>query len=195
MQLVMGLIALFTLAACRAPGPTMVPGGGQGVPSAMPESSAMLGTATAAPSPTVTSPSTPEGNNEGVAGHAVADVLSVDVSGDPGAYRFAVEVRSPDEGCDQYADWWEVLTEDGGLLYRRILAHSHVNEQPFVRSGGPVEIEPETIVIVRAHMHPAGYGALAMRGSAANGFAEVSLASDFAADVESEGPQPTGCAF
>jgi len=70
----------------------------------------------------------------------LADVLSVEVTGSPNAYQFSVKIASPDTGCEQYADWWEVLSEDGQLLYRRILLHSHVNEQPFVRSGGPVNI-------------------------------------------------------
>jgi len=125
----------------------------------------------------------------------VADVLSVKVTGSPNVYRFSVEVASPDEGCEQYADWWEVLTEDGVLVYRRILAHSHVDEQPFVRSGGPVAIAAETVVIVRAHMHPGGYEGRAVNGTVKNGFEDVDLAADFAAEVETEPPQPTGCAF
>ena len=124
-----------------------------------------------------------------------ADVISVNVTGSPNGYQFSVEVSSPDTGCDQYADWWEVLTEDGELVYRRILLHSHVNEQPFVRSGGPVEIKADTVVFVRAHMNPGGYGGKVMKGIAGSGFEEVSLPQDFVAGVEVEPPQPTGCAF
>ena len=76
-----------------------------------------------------------------------------------------------------------VITPDGKLLYRRILAHSHVNEQPFERSGGPIAIAPDETVIVRAHMHPSSYGTQAMQGSPANGF-----------EVITE-PQPDPCAF
>jgi hypothetical protein len=125
----------------------------------------------------------------------VADVISVQVTGNPNAYQFSVEIASPDQGCQQYADWWEVLTEEGQLVYRRILTHSHVNEQPFTRSGGPVAIEADMIVIVRAHMHPGGYGGKALMGTVQSGFEEVELAPDLAADVESEPPLPTGCAF
>ena len=57
-------------------------------------------------------------------------------------------VASPDTGCDQYANWWEVITEDGALIYRRILGHSHVNEQPFIRSGVGVVIDENQVVIV-----------------------------------------------
>jgi hypothetical protein len=80
-------------------------------------------------------------------------------------------------------------------VYRRILAHSHGEEQPFVRSGGPVTITPETVVVVRAHMHPGGYGGAAFKGSVAGGFAEVEIGADFAEGVEQSPPQPDGCAF
>lgn len=132
---------------------------------------------------------------EQVVESVVADVVSVEVTGDPNAYRFSVGIASPDTGCDQYTDWWEVLTEEGELVYRRILAHSHVDEQPFVRSGGPVAVEADTVVLVRAHMHPSGYGGSVMKGTIQAGFEQVELGSDFAPDVESKPPQPTGCAF
>ena len=88
-----------------------------------------------------------------------------------------------------------MLTEDGTLVYRRILAHSHADEQPFVRSGGAVAITEKTVVIVRAHMSPGGYGGQAMKGTVQAGFETVDLAADFAVDVETEDPQPSGCAF
>jgi hypothetical protein len=124
-----------------------------------------------------------------------AEVLSIKVSGETGAYNFLVTVSSPDTGCDQYADWWEVISQDGELLYRRILLHSHVNEQPFTRSGGPVPIESDTIVLVRAHMHPGGYGSLAMKGSLDQGFEQVELSDDFAADLAERLPLPEDCDF
>ncbi|MEO0887951.1 MAG: hypothetical protein AAFY54_18770, partial [Cyanobacteria bacterium J06648_10] len=111
------------------------------------------------------------------------------------SYTFSVEVSSPDEGCDNYANWWEVITEDGRLLYRRILAHSHVDEQPFTRSGGPVEIEPDEVVIVRSHMHPTGYHTQAMKGSFSAGFEPTTLPTDFADELAEVEPLPTGCAF
>jgi hypothetical protein len=125
----------------------------------------------------------------------LADVVSVDVSGEPGDYTFSIEISSPDTGCEQYADWWEVINSEGELVYRRILLHSHVAEQPFVRSGGPVEIEPETEIILRAHMNPGGYGGKAFKGSVGSGFEEVDLAEDFGADLENHAPLPSGCDF
>jgi hypothetical protein len=125
----------------------------------------------------------------------LADVVSVSTSGAPGAYQFAVTVRSADTGCQQYANWWEVLAEDGRLLYRRVLLHSHVDEQPFTRSGGPVSIGPDKVVWVRAHMHPAGYGGTALRGSVRTGFRPAALAADFGANLAQQAPLPRGCDF
>jgi len=125
----------------------------------------------------------------------LADVLSVNVTGDAKNYQFDVEIYSPDTGCHRYADWWEVLNENGALIYRRVLLHSHVNEQPFIRSGGPVEIFPDTVVILRAHMNEGGYGGRALRGSVSGGFQPVELEAGFAAAVETLGPLPGDCAF
>ena len=127
-----------------------------------------------------------------------AIVQAVKISGSENAYTFAVTLKSPDTGCEQYANWWEVISADGNtLIYRRILGHSHVDEQPFTRSGGAVEIAADAEVIIRAHMHPLGYGEgeITMQGSVANGFTAFNITADFAADLEGVAPQPTGCAF
>jgi len=124
-----------------------------------------------------------------------ADVLSVSVSGGPGAYQFAVEISSPDTGCEQFADWWEVFNEEEQLLYRRILLHSHVTEQPFSRSGGPVDISADTLVYVRAHMNTTGYGGVVMRGTVRDGFEPAEVETGFGADLERVPPQPEDCAF
>jgi len=123
-----------------------------------------------------------------------ADVLRVAAKGKPGAYAFAVTVKSPDRGCDRYANWWEVVSPDGRLLFRRVLMHSHPDEQPFTRPGGPVPISAEETVIVRAHFHPTGYGGAAMRGSVAKGFTAWSEAPPgFASELAREKPLPTEC--
>jgi len=136
-----------------------------------------------------------EAKKEGVVKSSAADVTAVRASGGAGAYQFSVTVRSPDTGCAQYADWWEVLGEDGKLIYRRVLLHSHVDEQPFTRSGGPVPIAADTTVIVRAHMNTSGYGGAALKGSVKQGFTAVNLPAGFAADVAKRLPLPDGCAF
>lgn len=126
-----------------------------------------------------------------------AIVENVSASGDEGNYTFSVTIKSPDKGCEQYADWWEVFSENGDLIYRRILAHSHVNEQPFTRSGGSVNISATEIVIIRGHMNNLGYGEgeVAMKGSVSTGFHPFTISKDLAADIEKELPQPTDCAF
>jgi len=125
----------------------------------------------------------------------VAQIRSVSVQGESNDYTFSVEVKSPDTGCQQYADWWEVVDMDGNLIYRRILLHSHVNEQPFTRSGGPVDISNTRRVIVRAHMNNTGYSSAVMTGSEASGFEQDSIANDFAENLENTPPLPDGCAF
>jgi hypothetical protein len=125
----------------------------------------------------------------------VAIVIGIQVSGAPGAYQFNVTVKSPDTGCKQYADWWEVVSEDGKLLYRRVLLHSHVDEQPFTRSGGPVPIQPDTVVWVRAHMNAGGYGGAALNGSVKAGFKPDMHEGGFAAGLAKQSPLPQGCDF
>ncbi len=124
-----------------------------------------------------------------------AAVIAVTANGTSGNYTFNVTIASPDTGCSQYADWWEVVDTNGTLIYRRILAHSHVNEQPFTRSGGTVSINPDTEVYIRAHMNTTGYGTKAFKGTVSAGFQAMELATDFAMDVVSQAPLPSGCAF
>ena len=135
-----------------------------------------------------------------------ANVTAVSVTGEPGAYSFAVTVESADIDCSQYADFWEVVSESGELVYRRILEHSHTDENgtsdadapgnTFTRSGGPVDVLADDSVIVRAHMNTDGYNGMAMRGTAATSFVDASdVEGDFAADIEDDEPQPGACLF
>ena len=121
----------------------------------------------------------------------LADVTAVSVARD----SFSVTIQSPDAGCGQYADWWEVITPGGELRYRRVLGHSHTTEQPFTRSGGPVPVQPGEEVIVRAHMNPGGYGGAAMRGSVDDGFAPAEVSADLAPALAQQEPLPTSCLF
>ena len=132
---------------------------------------------------------------DGAVSDPTADVVGVRVTGDPSDYTFYVSVRSDETGCDRYADWWEVLTPEGALVYRRILDHSHPSEQPFERSGGPVAVAATDSLVVRAHLHPNGYGGDALAGTAASGFAATTLEDGFAADLATASPLPTGCLF
>ena len=66
-------------------------------------------------------------------------------------YQISVTLLHADTGWDHYANRWDVLDEDGNVLGTRVLAHPHVNEQPFTRSL-TVEIPPDvtTVTIVAA---------------------------------------------
>lgn len=89
-----------------------------------------------------------------------ADVVDVEArQAENGTWRFDVTVAHADEGWDHYADLWEVVAPDGTVLGSRVLAHPHVEEQPFTRSLSGVRI-PEGIdeIIVRAHDSRDGYG-------------------------------------
>jgi hypothetical protein len=135
-----------------------------------------------------------------------ANVTAVSATGASGAYTFNVTIESADIDCSQYADWWEVLTEDGALAYRRILEHSHTDANgssdpdapgnTFTRGGGPVPVADNDVVVVRAHMSVGGYNGAVMRGSVTGGFEQApDVGADFAASVEQEDPQPDGCEF
>ena len=93
-----------------------------------------------------------------------ADVLHVEVSRSVDKlYTFAVSVEHADTGWDHYADKWEILDDKDDVLGERILYHPHVDEQPFTRRLGGVEI-PANIkkVKIRAHDSVHGYGGRAV---------------------------------
>ena len=161
---------------------------GGGARTSVTDSTATVPTSNTTPSSTTEVPTTTEGA-------PAANVVGVRTTGDPGAYDFAVTLRSADTGCEQYADWWEVVSVERGLLYRRILTHSHVDDQPFTRSGGGVGIAEDEEVFVRAHMNPQGYGGVVFGGTVADGFARVDAPDGLSPDLEDEAPQPEGCLF
>ena len=134
-------------------------------------------------------------NSEPKTQEKFADVTNVSVSGSENAYTFNVTISSPDTGCDQYADWWEVISKSGELIYRRILLHSHVNEQPFTRSGGNVDISEEDIIWVRAHMNNTGYGGKTLKGSVKEGFQEMDFPENLGNNLDQMAPLPDGCNF
>jgi hypothetical protein len=135
-----------------------------------------------------------------------AHVVAVEATGSARDYTFSVTVRSADVDCSQYADWWEVLSADGALLYRRVLVHSHTDANgttdadaegnTFTRTGGPVPVGDDDEVVVRAHMNVGGYHGDVMTGRVSAGFrVDPDPGAEFAASVEAQQPQPTGCLF
>ncbi len=119
---VVALGAIMVLAACTSAGDAEQP-----VPGGDPATSA-----TSAPA------DTPAG---------CANVIDGSIEGDSGTYRISATVLSPDTGWEKYADAWEVRAPDGTVLGTRVLAHPHVDEQPFTRSLGGIEI-PESVTTV-----------------------------------------------
>jgi hypothetical protein len=93
-----------------------------------------------------------------------ADVVAVEITQEAaGTFLVATTVRSADTGWEKYADRWEVVAPDGTVLTTRVLAHPHVDEQPFTRSQPGVVIPEEvTQVTVRANDSVAGLCGLEM---------------------------------
>ena len=126
-----------------------------------------------------------------------ANVIAVAVTGDENDYTFDVTLSTSDIDCSHFADWFEVLTDSGELVYRRILVHPHTDAlsgNPFTRGGGPVSMTSDQEVIVRAHLNDGGYVGMAMRGTVDSGFNNApDITAAFAPDVVSESPQPEEC--
>ena len=105
----------------------------------------------------------------------------------PNHYIFQVSISSQSEEADDYPDRWEVLTEQGKLLYSQTLEESQSQEQPFTSISEAFPLDSrEQIVIVRARMHThdnykTGYDAeQAWKGSVKRGFKFIRLYENFA---------------
>ncbi|PLW77654.1 hypothetical protein [Cohaesibacter celericrescens] len=88
------------------------------------------------------------------------DVIDAQIKKETGGtYSISATLKHADEGWDHYADAWDVLAPNGSILTTRVLAHPHVNEQPFTRSKGGIEI-PHDIseVTIRGKDTVHGYG-------------------------------------
>jgi len=83
-----------------------------------------------------------------VANDAAITAVDIKSVGD-GMYQVSVTLEHADTGWDHYANRWDVLDQDGNVLGSRVLAHPHVNEQPFTRSlrvAIPESVKVVTIV-------------------------------------------------
>jgi len=126
-----------------------------------------------------------------------ARITSVDIRGKHGEdeYTVRIGIASPDTGCEQFANWWEIVTPEGKLVYRRILAHSHVTEQPFVRGASKVQLDKDQEYYIRVHMNNTGYSRFGHQGSITSSFRSTELPEDFALELEKKEPLPKGCDF
>jgi hypothetical protein len=120
--------------------------------------------APAEPSPSATSTPAPSPETIGTANADVLYVRAVEAA--EGTWTFHVTVQHPDTGWEDYADGWDVLTQDDTVLkpdpdspFTRLLLHPHESEQPFTRSQSGIVIPPGvTLVRVRAHDLVDGFG-------------------------------------
>jgi hypothetical protein len=134
------------------------------------------------------------GGEGGTTQPVFADVESVGFSGGNLDYQIAIEISSPDTGCEQYADWWEVVTAEGDLVYRQVFDGPHLDEQPFTVIQPGVPLESNVPYLFRAHMHPHGYGG-AYRFQTQTGGPEpepMDFTAAFA-DLAEQSPQPPPC--
>lgn len=72
-------------------------------------------------------------------------------------WSVSVTLKHGDTGWDHYADNWRVVDSEGNVLGDRVLSHPHVDEQPFTRGLGGVEV-PEGIMIVYIEAHDKVHG-------------------------------------
>ncbi len=78
---------------------------------------------------------------------ALADpaiVEDVDARPSGASWTVSVTISHADTGWDNYADGWRVELRDGTVLGTRVLHHPHVQEQPFTRSLGGVDVPDGT---------------------------------------------------
>lgn len=85
------------------------------------------------------------------------EILGAKAGKSGSVWRFDVTVAHADTGWDHYADAWRVVGPDGEVYGTRILAHPHVNEQPFTRSLGGVAI-PNGVTAVKIEARDSVHG-------------------------------------
>jgi hypothetical protein len=90
-----------------------------------------------------------------VTGAAVAgqvEVVHTEFTKQAGGWYVSTTLRHDDTGWDHYADAWRVVDAKGKVLATRTLWHPHVDEQPFTRSLGDIQIPAGvSVVYVEAH--------------------------------------------
>ena len=76
-----------------------------------------------------------------------ARIENVSASRTGSGWTIGVTILHPDTGWEHYTDAWRVLDMAGNELGIRLLAHPHVDEQPFTRSLSGVKIPEGTTQI------------------------------------------------
>ncbi len=62
-------------------------------------------------------------------------------------WQVDVTLKHADSGWDHYANAWRIVDESGKELAKRVLAHPHVDEQPFTRSLFSAKIPQKTTIV------------------------------------------------
>ena len=134
-------------------------------------------------------------SNHVVAENYYAEIIHVSAGKSPlgSGYTISMTVKSSDKNCNHYVNWLEAVSEDGELLYRRILHHPHSKEQPFIRGGVTKLINEATVFYVRAHIHPFGYSNKGMKGSIKTGFSAIDIPAGFAKQLANNGENSSDC--
>lgn len=87
------------------------------------------------------------------------EILEVTARQSGSTWTFSVTLKHADEGWDHYADLWQVEDTAGTVLGTRVLAHPHVDEQPFTRSLSGVTLPGDLKeVVIRARDSVHGFG-------------------------------------
>jgi len=74
------------------------------------------------------------------------------LSAQSGTWHADVTLKHADTGWEHYTDGWRLVDEQGNVLGNRVLYHPHVNEQPFTRSLGGINIPAsKKVIFVEAH--------------------------------------------
>lgn len=122
-----------------------------------------------------------------------ADVVGLTITTSADGAVFHVTIASDDVDCQTYADWWEVVRQDGTLAARRIPAGPHVEDQPWSDASAAIALDDTDRVVVRAHFTTTGYNGQVWVGSLAEGFTPARIATTFAAGLAGAEPLPTTC--
>jgi hypothetical protein len=92
-----------------------------------------------------------------------AVILGAEVEPDPSGWTVSVTLRHGDTGWDDYADGWRLLAEDGSVIATRVLAHPHVNEQPFTRSLSGIDLPAGRAILVESSTNRTGWSGDTLR--------------------------------
>ena len=93
----------------------------------------------------------------GAAGADPAQIVGAEARPGPAGWTVSVTLRHGDTGWDDYADGWRLTSEDGAVIATRVLAHPHVNEQPFTRSLSGVDLPEGRTVFVESSTNVTGW--------------------------------------